>query len=55
MPRAWPCLWSRHHVPCHFFPPRAREVSLASVVCKVPPVLQVPVVPMVPLAMMVLR
>lgn len=33
----------------------AREVSLASVVCKVPPVLQVLVVPMVPPAMMVLR
>lgn len=33
----------------------AREVSPASVVCKVPPVLQVPVEPTVPLAMMVLR
>lgn len=33
----------------------AREVSLANVVCKVPPALQVPVVPTVPLAMMVLR
>lgn len=33
----------------------AREVSPASVVCKGPPVLQVPVGPTVPLAMMVLR
>lgn len=42
-------------MPFPFFPPRAREVSLASVVYKVPPVPQVPAGPMVPLAMMVLR
>lgn len=53
-PWLWLWLWSCHHVPCPSLP-RAREVSPASVVCKVPPVLQVPVEPTVPLAMMVLR
>lgn len=41
--------------PAPSFPSRAREASLVNVVCKVPPVLQVPEEPTVPLAMMVLR